>query len=234
MLYLVYNLLLAAAALVLVPYYVVRNRLKGQPWSCLPQRFGSLPASFDSTGSDSIWLHAVSVGEVLSCSELLKALRQRFPRSPIFVSTATVTGQHLAQEKLAPLADGIFYAPLDFPFAVRRTLATLKPRLVIVAETEIWPNLFRQTKQFGASLLLVNGRLSDRSLPRYRWLRFFFARVLAHAAGKANLGRADQGGAAPGLPFPSDAASGRLSVRQFSHGFLGGCGVRSCKRQGGF
>ncbi len=181
MLYLAYNLLLALAAVLLIPYHLVRSRLKGHPWSSLPQRFGSLPASFDSTGSDSIWLHAVSVGEVLSCGQLLQALRRLYPRTPIFVSTATVTGQDLAKEKLGPLVDGIFYAPLDFPFAVRRTLAALKPRLVIIAETEIWPNLFRQVKQFGASLLLVNGRISDRALPRYRLLRFFFSGVLAHA-----------------------------------------------------
>ncbi len=181
MLYRAYNLLLALAAVLLVPYYLVRSRLKGQPWSSLPQRFGALPASFDSTGSDSIWLHAVSVGEVLSCQELIKALRKGFPRSPIFVSTTTVTGQRLAQEKLAPLVNGIFYAPLDFSFAVRRVLATLRPRLVIIAETEIWPNLFRQVKRFGASLLLVNGRISDRALPRYRLTRFFFSGVLAHA-----------------------------------------------------
>jgi tetraacyldisaccharide 4'-kinase len=179
--YFAYNLLLALLAPLLAPYLLLRGRLKGQPWSSLLQRLGALPASFHQTGSNAIWLHAVSVGEVASCAELIKTLRRRFPSAPIFVSTTTVSGQDLAHERLASLVDGIFYAPLDLPFAVRQVLLALRPRLVIVAETEIWPNLFREAKRFGACLLLVNARISERTLPRYRLLRRFFALVLANA-----------------------------------------------------
>ncbi len=174
-------MLLALAAAVGWPYYLLRARRKGQPWSSLPQRFGRLPRSLHQTGSQSIWLHAVSVGEVLSCTGLVGALKRRFPSSPIFVSVGTATGRRLADEKLAGLADGIFYAPLDLPFAVRSVIARLKPRVVIVAETEIWPNLFRQVKRSGAGLMMVNARISDQSVSSYRRFRFFFAKVLRHA-----------------------------------------------------
>jgi 3-deoxy-D-manno-octulosonic-acid transferase len=179
--YFAYNILLALLAPLLVPYLLLRGRLKGQAWSSLSQRLGTLPVSFHQTGSNAIWLHAVSVGEVASCAELIRTLRRRFPKCPIFVSTTTVSGQKLARERLAGVVDGIFHAPIDLPFAVRRVLFALRPRLVIVAETEIWPNLFREVKRFGASLLLLNARISDRTLPRYRNLRFFFAPVLANA-----------------------------------------------------
>ena len=180
MTYLAYNALLALVAVVGLPYYLLRARLKGQPWSSLPQRFGRLPRSFHQTGSQSIWLHAVSVGEVLSCTQLVRALKRRFPSSPVFVSTGTATGRRLADEKLSDLVDGIFYAPLDLPFAVRSVIARLKPRVVIVAETEIWPNLFRHIKRSGAGLMIVNARISDQSLSNYRRFRFLFARVLRH------------------------------------------------------
>ena len=180
MTYFAYNFLLAIAAVVALPYYLVRARRKGQPWSSLPQRFGFLPRFFVQTGAGAIWLHAVSVGEVLSSVPLARQLRRRFPGERIFVSTGTVTGQELAREKLGEWADGIFYAPLDLPFAVRRVLACLRPKLVIVAETEIWPNLYRQVKRSGASLMMVNARISDKAFPGYRRWRYFFSRVLGH------------------------------------------------------
>jgi 3-deoxy-D-manno-octulosonic-acid transferase len=126
-------------------------------------------------------LHAVSVGEVLACLELLRRLRAEFPASGLFVSTATLAGQATAAEKLRGLADGVFYAPVDFVFAVRRVLRILKPSAVIVAETEIWPNLFRETKRTGAALAMVNGRISDRAFPRYLPFRGLSAAVLPHA-----------------------------------------------------
>ena len=147
----------------------------------MPQRFGFLPRSLRQTGPGAIWLHAVSVGEVLACLELLRRLRAEFPASGLFVSTATLAGRATADEKLRGLADGVFYAPADYVFAVRRVLRTLRPSVVIVAETEIWPNLFRETKRTGAALAVVNGRISDRAFPRYLPFRRFFAAVLPHA-----------------------------------------------------
>lgn len=113
--------------------------------------------------------------------EFLHALEREFPRTRLFVSTSTLAGQALARERLAGLAHGVFYAPVDTVWAVRRTLRAIRPSLVIIAETEIWPNLFREVKRSGAALTIVNGRISDRALPRYQRLRWFFRAVLPQA-----------------------------------------------------
>jgi len=118
------------------------------------------------------------VGEILSSLEFLRQVRRQCPRSPIFVSTTTLAGQATAREKLRGLADGVFYAPVDYVAPVRRVLRRLRPSVVVVAETEIWPNLFREVKRTGAGLALVNGRISDRALPRYRSFAGLFRAVL--------------------------------------------------------
>lgn len=178
--YFLYNLALGLSAILTLPFLLLRARAKGQTWDSLPERLGVLPPSFHQTRAGAVWLHAVSVGEVLSCAQLFEGLRARFPNFQIFVSTSTVTGQKLAREKLGRKVDGIFYAPLDFPFAVNRVFRTLRPRLVVIAETEIWPNLFKQCRRYGAGLLIVNGRISDKSAPRYRRWSFFFRRVFGY------------------------------------------------------
>jgi 3-deoxy-D-manno-octulosonic-acid transferase len=142
------------------------------------ERLGFLPRSFQTTGAGSIWFHAVSVGEILSCVELLRRLRADRPRMRLYASTTTLAGRALADQKLAGLADGVFYAPLDYRSAVRRVLRRLRPSLVVILETEIWPNLYRESKRAGAALLVVNGRISNRALPAYRRWRGFFQHVL--------------------------------------------------------
>ena len=115
---------------------------------------------------------------MLSCLEFLRRLRVEFPRSRLFVSTSTLAGKATADEKLRGLAAGVFYAPVDYVFAVRRVLRALRPSVVVVAETELWPNLFREVKRTGAALTLVNGRISDRAFGRYLSARWFFRAVL--------------------------------------------------------
>jgi 3-deoxy-D-manno-octulosonic-acid transferase len=137
-----------------------------------------LPPSCDATPGGSIWLHAVSVGEILSSIELIRRLKSEHPAIPVFVSTTTLAGREMADQKLAPLVDGVFFAPLDYRSVVRRVLRTLRPALVVILETEIWPNLYRESKRAGPALLVVNGRLSDRAMPRYRRWRGFFRHVL--------------------------------------------------------
>jgi tetraacyldisaccharide 4'-kinase len=174
--YFLYRCLQAFALPVLLLYFLFRGLGNRGYWRSLPQRFGFLPRSFIQTGPGAIWLHAVSVGEVLSCVEFLRQLRAEFPRTRIFVSTSTLAGRATADDKLAALADGVFYVPVDYVFAVRRVLRTLRPSIVVIAETEIWPNLFRETKRTGAALTLVNGRISDKAFGRYRhWVGLFRA-----------------------------------------------------------
>ncbi len=119
------------------------------------------------------------MGEILACVEFARGLRAEFPQSRLFVSTATLAGRATAEQKLSGTADGIFFAPVDYVFVVRRVLRALKPALVVVAETEIWPNLFREVHRTGAGLAMVNARISDRALPQYVRLRRVFPVVLA-------------------------------------------------------
>lgn len=144
----------------------------------LGERFGFLPPSFKPTGPGSFWFHAVSVGEVLSAIELIQRVRRVQPHAEIFVSVGTLAGREVAGRRLVGLANGVFYAPLDYRSVIRRVLRRIRPAVVIVLETEIWPNLYRESKRAGASLIVVNGRISDRALPRYRRWRGFFQHVL--------------------------------------------------------
>ena len=143
------------------------------------ERLGFLPSTFQTTSSGSLWFHAVSVGEVLAAVEPIRRVRAQRPGVPVFLSTATLAGRATAEQRLADMVQGIFFAPLDYRSVVRRVLRKLRPGAVIVLETEIWPNLYRESKLAGASLLLLNGRISNSALPRYRALRAFFRQALA-------------------------------------------------------
>ncbi|WP_051670103.1 tetraacyldisaccharide 4'-kinase [Bryobacter aggregatus] len=142
------------------------------------ERLGWLPANIPSTKPGGIWLHAVSVGEVISIVPLLKTLRAALPDTPLFVSTSTLTGRALAVTRLAGLCDGVFFAPLDSPFAVRRVIRRLAPALIINLETEIWPNWIREAKRSGAMWAQVNARVSDKAWPKYERLAWLFQAVL--------------------------------------------------------
>ena len=129
--YFLYRVLQAFALPLLLFYFLFRGLRNRGYWRSLPQRFGFLPHSFKQTGPGAIWLHAVSVGEVLACVEFVRRLRAEFPHAPLFVSTSTLAGRATAGEKLAGIADGVFYAPVDYVFAVRRVLRTLQPSVVV-------------------------------------------------------------------------------------------------------
>jgi tetraacyldisaccharide 4'-kinase len=131
--------------------------------------------SLDSTGRGAIWFHAVSVGEVLAAAEIIRQIRERKPHVPIFLSTSTLAGRALADQKIGK---NVFFAPLDYRSMVRRVLRRLRPSAVVILETEIWPNLYRESKRAGASLLVVNARISDRAFPKYRRWRSFFSHPL--------------------------------------------------------
>ena len=142
------------------------------------ERFGYLPQSFSRTKPAAIWLHAVSVGEVASAIPLIQRLRAQQPSVPLYLSTSTPAGRKAAERQAASLVDGIFYAPVDFASCVRRVLRIIRPALVIVLETEIWPNLYFEIKRCGARLAIVNGRISNRTWPQYHSFRWFFAPIL--------------------------------------------------------
>ena len=144
----------------------------------LSERFGRLPRHYGQTAGDCVWLHAVSVGEVLAAQFLIEELRRRQPELGLYLSVGTRAGREVAEKRLGQIADGIFYAPLDYCFAVRAILRVLRPALLIVLETEIWPNLWREARRFGSSLLVVNGRISDKAFARYRPWRWLVGAAL--------------------------------------------------------
>jgi 3-deoxy-D-manno-octulosonic-acid transferase len=176
--YAAYSVLIVAFFVLVSPYLLYQAIRYRKYISSLTQRMGYLPVSFNLDGDESIWIHAVSVGEVLTARALLPQLRQRYPRLRIFVSTTTMAGQQVARANL-PYVDEVFYLPFDLGFIVNRTLRLVRPRLFVMMETEIWPNLLRACHRDGVKTVLVNGRISSRSYPRYRLVRFFFRRVLA-------------------------------------------------------
>ena len=174
--YLLYSVLSVVALVIASPflaYQAVRHRKYVRS---LRQRLGYLPLSFNIDGDESIWIHAVSVGETLTARALIGELKTRYPGLKLFLSTTTMTGHEVARA-LTDI-DGVFYFPLDWGFTVRRTLDVVRPRLFVMMETEIWPMLLRECRERGVATMLVNGRISKRSFARYALVRRFFRRVL--------------------------------------------------------
>ncbi|HEX6323395.1 MAG TPA: 3-deoxy-D-manno-octulosonic acid transferase [Vicinamibacterales bacterium] len=173
-----YTVAIFAVFVLASPYFIYQAIRYRKYVGSLPQRLGYLPLSFNLDGDDAIWIHAVSVGEVLTARALVPDLRARYPRLRLFVSTTTMTGQQVARTHLQQV-DGVFFFPFDLAFIIRRTLALVRPRLFVMMETELWPNLLRECRRRGVRTVLVNGRISQRSYPRYKLARFFFKEVLS-------------------------------------------------------
>ena len=190
--YFIYSLLMGFAALLLAPYWLVQGLRKSKYLSNLGERLGfSFPSlvKLPAQRPGAIWIHAVSVGEALSGVALAKRLKEAHPDRPLIISTTTITGQMLARERM-PFADAVIYFPLDWTFCVRRAMGAVRPSLVLVLETEIWPNFLHEARQRNIPVLFVSGRISDRSFARYQkylgafgfFLRPFLKKTLANAS----------------------------------------------------
>jgi 3-deoxy-D-manno-octulosonic-acid transferase len=168
-----YNLALLAALVATAPWWLWRMMSTQKYREGLKERLGEIPTSLrrmrDHSENPVIWLHAVSVGEVLAVSRLVSELDWVFAGYRLLVSTTTYTGQALARERFG--ASRVFYCPLDLPWAVYAYLQTLRPHLLILAETEFWPNLLSGCFHRGIPVAVVNARISDRSWPRYQMLK---------------------------------------------------------------
>jgi 3-deoxy-D-manno-octulosonic-acid transferase len=172
-----YSVLLALAMLVSLPYWLFQMAARGKYWNGFAERMGRVPERLRLPEGDeqAIWVHAVSVGEVLAVAGLVEELKSD-GRSRVLVSTTTDTGQALARKRFGE--ENVFYFPMDFGFAIRPYLRRLRPRMVVMAETEFWPNLIRLAHASGARIAVVNARISDRSWPRYRRFRGLLKKVL--------------------------------------------------------
>lgn len=177
--YSLYSVLVLILAVVASPWFLYQAARYKKYVGSLGQRMGYLPVSFNMDGDESIWVHAVSVGEVLTARPLISELKRRYPHLRLFLSTTTMAGQQLARRSVRDV-DAVFYFPFDLGFVVRRTLNLVRPKLFIMMETEIWPNLLRECRERGVKTAVVNGRLSARSFPRYRLIRPMMRRVLDH------------------------------------------------------
>jgi 3-deoxy-D-manno-octulosonic-acid transferase len=190
--YFIYSFLMGLAALLLTPYWTVKGLRQGKYLSNLAERLGfSFPglAKLTAHSQGVIWIHAVSVGEALSSITLARRLKEDYPNHLLIISTTTITGQTLARERM-PFADTIIYFPLDWAFCVRRAFDAVQPSIVLVLETEIWPNFLREAGRRKIPVLFVSGRISDRSFARYQsylgvfgfFLRPFLRKVLSNAS----------------------------------------------------
>lgn len=172
-----YNLLLKAAALVLFPRFLLDVVRRGKYAAGFRQRLGRIPV-LEPDGRPVLWLHCVSVGETNAALPLVREIRKNFPEYRLVVSTTTKTGQNLARKIFADLAEQIFYFPYDFRSSVRRALERIQPSAVLIMETEIWFNFLREAHKSGARIAIVNGRLSEKSLRRYLYIKDFMQRIL--------------------------------------------------------
>ena len=178
LIYLFYSLALGAAMLLSLPYWLYQVLRHGKYKAGFLERMGRVPArlTVNHSAAKVIWIHAVSVGEVLAVSGLVQQLKRALPDSRVFVSTTTDTGQKLACQRFGE--ENVFYFPMDFAFAIRPYLQRLRPELVILAETEFWPNLLRLSHSNGALVAVVNARISNRSWPNYLRFRWALKNIL--------------------------------------------------------
>ncbi len=190
--YFLYSLITTVGAILLTPYVLLNKARREKYLPNLSERLGlRFPAELAANGRSSrtIWLHAVSVGEVLAAVPFARCLKQRFPDWRLVISTTTATGQKLARERMN-FSEAVFYFPFDWNGPVRRAFRAVSPGAIVIFETEIWPNLLRQARKSGVPVIFVNGRLSDRSFRGFsRALKFgggivggFLRRIMNDAA----------------------------------------------------
>lgn len=174
--YALYSFLFLLSLVVVIPVYFMRIRLRRREPLFLKERLGfKLPAKED--GGKSIWIHAVSVGEVLSLQNLLKRIKEKHPDWAVYFSTLTNTGMRIAKQKLVDV-DQIFFVPVDFAPVVRKFFKALKPRIFALAESEFWPNLLREAKRQSKGVFLINGRISGHSFRKYSRFKFLANKIL--------------------------------------------------------
>lgn len=179
--YFFYSAVMGLALLLSSPWWLLQMVRHGKYRAGLWERLGRVPQRIRLPHRPAIWVHAVSVGEVLAIAEAVRKLGEEFRDHRILISTTTQSGQELARKRFGDA--NVTYFPLDFAFCIGPYLNAVRPDLVILAETEFWPNFLRTAKAAGARVAVVNARISDRSFPRYRRCR----RLLGHVLSKIDI-----------------------------------------------
>ena len=167
----IYDLFFLIFSLIYMPYLII----KGKAHKDFLQRFGMLPSNIKSS-KNPIWVHAVSVGEVLAAKDFIKKIKNTFPDKEVILSTTTKTGNEVAGKVLSDVPR--FYFPLDFSFVVKSVIKKINPSLLIIMETEIWPNLIIAMSKEKKPVAIINGRISDRSFKGYLRIKFLFSKIL--------------------------------------------------------
>jgi 3-deoxy-D-manno-octulosonic-acid transferase len=178
MAYLLYNTLITIFLILVAPYFLFRALIDGQFRRELIQRMGFLPTF---SLKKPIWVHAASVGEVFCSVPLLQRIRREFPQRPIVLTTMTRTGNQAAKIYI-PEADAVLFFPVDHPFTLQRAIERIQPNLLLIAETELWPNLLRSCGKQGIPIVVFNGRISEKSFRGYLFFKFFFKECLKHVS----------------------------------------------------
>ena len=176
--YILYNILLIIITIVLSPVILFKLITVPKYRGGISQKLGRVRKGVLRVLNKTrpIWVHAVSVGEVMAAHPLIRDLRKKYPNRKFILSTVTVTGNYTAKQRV-PEADAVFYFPFDYPWIVRRVIRVINPAIVLIAETEIWPNFFRELKRQGIPSALINGRISQKSYGNYLKFRGFFTKV---------------------------------------------------------
>ena len=176
----VYNALFSVAYFAMLPSFLLRMKRRGGYKARMGDRFARYPddilAELSGDSASRIWVHAVSVGEVQVAGQLMRAIREVEPSVRFVFSTTSSTGWRTAEKEVAD-GDILIYNPLDFPGLVKKSFDLIRPKAIILTETEIWPNFIREAKKRSVPLFLANARISDRSAPRYKALKCFFGEV---------------------------------------------------------
>lgn len=187
-----YNILFRIFFLLSSPYYFIRMRRRGNWQTGFRERFGKFNVRFKQsiTNRQVMWLHAVSVGEVNVCTQLIRALEPRVPNMKMVVSTTTTTGMAELNKKLPTLISKIYY-PIDYRKYVSKALSAIHPEAIVLVEAEIWPNFIWRARDMGTPIFLVNARLSERSYRGYKRFGFLFRPLFASFTGVGAQNEAD-------------------------------------------
>lgn len=170
--YFIYNILAVLLLILALPVFVVRTIREQGFAERFKQSFGRLPEETlkKVAGKDAIWVHAASVGEIVATSPIVKEIRRELPEVPIVVSVVTASGYDMAK-RIIPEADGIIFFPLDLPYLTYSVAARIRPQVFLMVETELWPNFLKAARELNIPAMMVNGRISDKSVTRYAYFR---------------------------------------------------------------